>query len=65
MNARYQLMVCPKYQYRILHNEVAEFTERESRLLCQHKYGIAALELNIQSAHIISVIYFMMVKALL
>ncbi len=48
---KYHIVFCPKYRYRILYGEVAEFTEREIRQLCKQKDRIEILELNIQADH--------------
>ena len=41
---KYHIVFCPKYRYRILYGEVAEFTEREIRQLCKQKDRIEILE---------------------
>jgi len=49
---KYHIVFCPKYRYRILHGEVAEYTDREIRQLCKYKDGVEILEMNIQIDHI-------------
>jgi putative transposase len=49
---KYHIVFCPKYRYRILHGEVAEYTGREIRQLCKQKDGIDILEMNIQADHV-------------
>lgn len=49
---KYHLVFCPKYRYRILHGEVAEYAGREIQQLCKYKDGVEILEMNIQSDHI-------------
>ncbi len=49
---KYHLVFCPKYRYRILRDEVAEYTKAQIYQLCQHKEQVEVLELNIQPDHI-------------
>jgi putative transposase len=49
---KYHIVFCPKYRYRILREEVAEYVKAQIYLLCQHKDQIEVLELNIQPDHV-------------
>jgi len=42
---------CPKYRYRILKSQVAEFVEQTLRMLCEWK-TIEILEMNVKEDHI-------------
>ena len=49
---KYHVVFCPKYRYRILRDEVAEYTRQQIYRLCQQKGEVEVLELNIQADHI-------------
>ena len=45
-------MFCPKYRYRILRDEVAEYTKQQVYRLSQQKDGVEVLELSVQPDHV-------------
>jgi putative transposase len=49
---KYHVVFCPKYRYRILRDEVAEYTRQQIYRLCQQKGEVEVLELNIQPDHV-------------
>jgi len=49
---KYHVVFCPKYRYRILRDEVAEYTQQQIYRLCQQKDGVEVLELNVQLDHV-------------
>jgi putative transposase len=49
---RYHIVFCPKYRYRILRDEVAEYTQQQIYRLCQQKDAVEVLELNVESDHV-------------
>lgn len=49
---KYHLVFCPKYRYRLLKDEVAEYVKQQVYGLCQRKEGIEVLELNVQHDHV-------------
>ena len=49
---KYHIVFCPKYRYRILRDEVAEYTQQQIYRLCQQKDGVEVLELNVQLDHV-------------
>jgi len=49
---QYHIVFCPKYRYRILKGEVAEYVKREVHNLCDRKEGVEVLEANVQADHI-------------
>jgi putative transposase len=53
---KYHVVFCPKYRYRILRNEVAEYTKQQIYRLCQQKDGVEVLELSIQPDHVHAVV---------
>ena len=46
---KYQIVFCPKYRYRILKNDVEEYTRQQVYRLCQQKDKVEVLELNVQA----------------
>jgi len=48
---KYYIVWCPKYRYRILKGQVAEFVEQTLRMLCEWK-TIEILEMNVKEDHI-------------
>jgi putative transposase len=46
------VVFCPKYRYRILRDEVVEYTKQQIYRLCQQKDGVEVLELSIQPDHV-------------
>lgn len=49
---KYHIVLCPKYRYRILKNDVEEYTRQEVYRLCQQKDKVEVLELNVQPDHV-------------
>jgi len=49
---KYHIVFCPKYRYRVLRGEVAEYVTREIYLLCNHKEGVEVVEANVQADHV-------------
>ena len=49
---KYHIVFCPKYRYRILRDEVAEYTRQQIYGLCQQKDKVEVLELNVQLDHV-------------
>src|SRR3712207_500944 len=49
---KYHLVFCPKYRYRIFHDEIAQYTQRQVHQLLGQKDAIEVLELNVQADHI-------------
>jgi putative transposase len=49
---KYHIVFCPKYRYRILRDEVAEYTRQQIYRLCQQKDKLEVLELNVQVDHV-------------
>ena len=49
---KYHIVFCPKYRYKILKEEVAEYCRQQLYNLVRGKELIELLELNIQSDHI-------------
>ena len=49
---KYHIVFCPKYRYRILQGDLAEYCKSQIYFLCRQKDKIEILELNIQVDHI-------------
>jgi len=49
---KYHIVFCPKYRYRILKGEIAEYTKQQIYQLCQRKDKLEVLELNVQIEHV-------------
>ena len=49
---KYHIVFCPKYRYRILKDEVAEYTRQQIYRLCQQKEDVEVLELKVQPDHV-------------
>jgi putative transposase len=49
---KYHIVFCPKYRYRILKDEMAEYTRQQIYQLCQQKEWVEVLELNVQPDHV-------------
>ena len=49
---KYHIVFCPKYRYRILQCDIAEYCKTQIYYLCRQKDKIEILELNIQVDHI-------------
>ena len=48
----YHIVFCPKYRYRILKGDIADYCKQQIYQLCSHKDLVEILELNIQLDHI-------------
>ena len=49
---KYHVVFCPKYRYRILKAEIAEYVRVQIEQLCRQKDQVEVLELNIQPDHV-------------
>ena len=49
---KYHIIFCPKYRFRVLKDEVAEFVKQQLYYLCKQKDMLEILELNIQVDHV-------------
>jgi len=49
---KYHIVFCPKYRYRVLQGEVAEYAQQQVYRLCQQKGQVEVLELTIQPDHV-------------
>ena len=49
---KYHIVFCPKYRYRILNGEIAEYLKRELYNLCRHKDAVEIIEANVQADHV-------------
>ena len=49
---KYHFVFCPKYKYRVLKDEVAEYVKQEIYRLCNQKEDVEVLELNVQIDHV-------------
>ena len=49
---KYHIVFCPKYRYRILMNDIAEYTRQQIYQLCGQKELLEVLELNVKTDHI-------------
>ena len=49
---KYHIVFCPKYRFRILKDEILEYTKQEIYALCRQKDSVDILELNIQPDHV-------------
>ena len=49
---KYHIVFCPKYRYRVLRDEVAEYTRQQIYRLCKQKELVEVLELNVQVDHV-------------
>ena len=54
---KYHLIFCPKYRYRILTDEVGEYTKREIQRLLSQKEGVEIIEMNVQIDHVHLVVW--------
>jgi REP-associated tyrosine transposase len=48
---KYHFAICPKYRFRIFKDEIAEYTKRQTYILCHQKDLVEVLELNVQIDH--------------
>ena len=49
---KYHVVFCPKYRFRILADEIAEYTRQQVYQLLGQKEDVEVLELNIQPDHV-------------
>ncbi len=49
---KYHVVFCPKYRFRVLKDEIAEYVRQQIYQLCQQKDEVEVLELNIQPDHV-------------
>ena len=49
---KYLVVFCPKYRFRILVDEIAEYTRQQVYQLLGQKEDVEVLELNIQADHV-------------
>ena len=49
---RYHVVFCPKYRYRILKEEIAEYVRQQICQLLSQQEGVEVLELNVQEDHV-------------
>ncbi len=49
---KYHIGFCPKYRFRVLKDDSAEYVQQQTYQLCQQKEGIDVLELNIHPDHV-------------
>jgi putative transposase len=49
---KYHIVFCPKYRYRILRDEVAEYTKQQIYRLCEQKDAVEVIELKVQVDHV-------------
>lgn len=49
---KYHVVFCPKYRYRILKDEVAEYVRQQLYQLVKQQEGVEIIELNIQEDHV-------------
>ena len=54
---KYHLIFCPKYRYRILKDEVGEYTRRQIERLLSQKEGVEIIEMNVQVDHVHLVVW--------
>ena len=49
---KYHIVFCPKYRYRILKEDIAEYARQQIYQLCKQKELVEVLELNVKPDHI-------------
>lgn len=49
---KYHIVFCPKYRYRILKEEIAEYVKQEIYKLCSEKEDVEVMEVKIQEDHV-------------
>ena len=49
---KYHIVFCPKYRFKILKGDIAEYAKQQIYFLCKQKDLIEVLELNIQEDHV-------------
>ena len=49
---KYHIVICPKYRYRVLKDEIGEYTRQQFYRLASQKDLLEILEMNIQPEHV-------------
>ena len=49
---KYHVVFCPKYRYKILQDEVANYVKQQIYRLCSQKEDVEVVEVNVQPDHI-------------
>ena len=49
---KYHVVFCPKYRYKILQADVANYVKQQIIVLCHQKDGVEVHELNVQPDHV-------------
>jgi putative transposase len=49
---KYHVVFCPKYRYKILQEEVAQYVTQQIYRLCSQKDEVEVLEVNVQAEHV-------------
>ncbi len=49
---KYHAVFCPKYRYKILQDEVANYVKQQIYRLCSQKDGVEVVEVNVQPEHV-------------
>ena len=49
---KYHLIFCPKYRYRVLTDEVREYTRESIEKLVKQKEELEIIEMNVQADHV-------------
>ena len=49
---KYHIVFCPKYRYKILQDEVAQYVRQQIYLLSNQKDDVEIMEVNVQSDHV-------------
>ena len=49
---KYHVVFCPKYRYRVLKDEIAEYVRQQIYRLCEQKGQVEVLESNVQLDHV-------------
>ena len=51
-DCKYHIVFCPKYRYKVLKNEIAEYCKSQIYDLCNQKPLLEVIELNVQRDHV-------------
>jgi len=49
---KYHVILCPKYRYKIMSEEVKQYVTKQIYRLCDQKDGVEVLEVNVQEEHV-------------
>lgn len=49
---KYHVVFCPKYRYKILKDEIGEYTKQQIYQLSRQKEAVEVMELNVQPDHV-------------